>query len=229
MIPMKLSILQHTEQEPPGFFEDYTQQAGIPYEIIPLYRTMTVPPIASSHLLFLGGPMSVNQEDLYPYLVEEKRLIRSWIAEGRPVLGVCLGAQLIASACGAKVFPCTEEIGWHRVDMSGPVHVPGIPPSFTAFQLHGETFTIPPSGFRVCTGHEVENQALAVGSALGLQFHVEVTAEMIGEWTSHLPEERQSMIMEETAHQIQESSRLCKALCASFFNAPEHGHSWIGP
>lgn len=229
MILMKLSILQHTEQEPPGFFERYAQQAGIPCEVIPLYRTMAVPPIDSSHLLFLGGPMSVNQEDLYPYLAEEKRLIRSWIAAGRPVLGVCLGAQLIASACGARVFPCTEEIGWHRVDMNGPVHVPGFPQSFNAFQFHGETFTIPPGGHKVCSGHDVENQALAVGSALGLQFHVEVTADMVQEWISPLPEERQYVILRETEHQIQESSRLCMALSAAFFNAPEHGHSWTGP
>lgn len=226
---MKLVILQHTEQEPPGFFERYAQQAGIPYEIIPLYRTMAVPPLNATHLLILGGPMSVNQEDLFPFLVDEKRLIRSFVAANRPVLGVCLGAQLIASACGGSVFPCREEIGWNRVESAGYVHSSVFPPSFIAFQFHGETFTIPPGGERICTGHDVENQALVVGSALGVQFHVEVTAEMIQNWISPLPEERQYAIMRETAHQIQESSRLCMALSDLFFHADAHGHSWISP
>lgn len=226
---MKLAILQHTKDEPAGLFESYARQAGVPYEIIPLYTSTEVPPLNATHLLILGGPMSVNQEDLFPYLVDEKRLIRSFVAADRPVLGVCLGAQLIASACGGRVFPCREEIGWNRVESAGSVHSPVFPPSFNAFQFHGETFTIPQGGERICTGHDVENQALVVGSALGVQFHVEVTAEMIQHWISYLPEERQAQILRDTTRHLQESVRLCGALSDLFFHTPADGHSWISP
>jgi len=128
---MKLAILQHTKDEPAGLFESYARQAGVPCEITPLYTTTEVPPLNATHLLILGGPMSVNQEGLFPYLVDEKRLIRSFVAAGRPVLGVCLGAQLIASACGGKVFPCREEIGWNRVESAGSVHSPVFRPHST--------------------------------------------------------------------------------------------------
>ncbi len=224
---MNLAILQHTKDEPAGLFESYARQAGVPCEIIPLYTTTEVPPLNATHLLILGGPMSVNQEDLFPYLVDEKRLIRSFVAAGRPVLGVCLGAQLIASACGGRVFPCTEEIGWHCVKSTGSAQCPVFPPLFNAFQFHGETFTIPPGGERICNGQDVENQAFVSGSALGVQFHVEVTAGMIEHWISHLPEERQSVIMRDTTHHLQESARLCRVMSELFFHAPAYGHSWI--
>lgn len=224
---MKLSIVQHTEHEPAGLVEEFARQAGVPFETIPLFRTVELPPVASTHLLFLGGPMSVNQEALYPYLVQEKALIRSWIAQGRPVLGICLGAQLIAGACGGDVTPCQTEIGWRPVEMVENAPFPGFPPSFNAFQFHGETFSIPHGATLVCRGEDVVNQALAAGSALGVQFHLEATEQMIRDWISDLPAVQQSPILQESKRHLAGSYPLCRKLCSAFFDAPAYNFSWI--
>ncbi len=95
-----LSVLQHVQEEPSGVISEYARRAGISSEVVPLYETNEVPPVSSTHLLILGGPMSVNDGAAYPFIEQEKRLIRSWIAKGRPLFGICLGAQMIAAACG---------------------------------------------------------------------------------------------------------------------------------
>ena len=84
--------------------------------------------IDATHLVFLGGLMSVNDEKEYPWLLQEKHLIRKAIHSGIPVLGICLGAQLIASALGKKVFPCREEKGWCKIRKNSPgiCHIPGM-------------------------------------------------------------------------------------------------------
>ena len=113
--------------------------------------------------------MSVNDETQYPFLHEEKALIRHFVAEGKAVCGICLGAQLIASVFGAKVYPCGEEVGWSAVRWTDG-HLPA---ECTVFQFHGETFDLPAAGVLLATGTVVPLQALAVGSAVGFQFHVE--------------------------------------------------------
>ncbi len=108
--------------------------------------------------MFMGGPMSVNDEQELPYLKEEKVLIRDAVRQGRPVLGICLGAQLIASAFGARVYPYIQETGWHRL-MREPV-TEGIfsafPEQFHVFQFHGETFDLPAGARLLCTGDSRE-------------------------------------------------------------------------
>lgn len=226
MKPINLTIIQHAKNEPAGLFLEYARQEHIPCETLPLHETQELPALSSTHLLFLGGPMSVNDESLFPYLVEEKRLIRAWIARGRPLLGICLGAQMIASACGGEVSPCVQETGWYDVDVSDNKVLPGFSPSFKAFQFHGETFSLPPGAHLVCRGRQVPNQALAFRSALGLQFHLEPTAKMIRTWISDLPVEEQSAIMREAVSQLRVSYRLCMGLCAIFLKAPAHDFSW---
>jgi GMP synthase-like glutamine amidotransferase len=125
--------------------------------------------------------MSVNDEDEYSWLSGEKRLARDVINAGKPVLGICLGAQLIASALGARVYRNTEkEIGWFPVEglISEDPVVFRFPPSTRAFHWHGETFDLPVGASRIARSAACENQAFRLGdSTLGLQFHLETTRE----------------------------------------------------
>src|SRR6185312_16916190 len=131
--------------------------------------------------VIMGAPMSVNDEHLYPWLKEEKILVGNAIESRRAVLGICLGAQMIASAMGAPVYRGREkEIGWfpvRRVAGSGAGAL--FPKTFTPLHWHGETFDLPAGAIRLAETDAVPNQAFQVGSAIGLQFHLEATPESI--------------------------------------------------
>lgn len=133
---------------------------------------------------------------------------------------------MIAGALGGKIVRCTTETGWSPVEVRDTGVLKGFPSTFMVFQIHGETFSIPHGGNLVCEGRIVQNQALAAGSALGLQFHLEPTVGMIHKWVRGLPGEIQSKILEETGYHIKESERLCHLLCRRFFDATPEGFSW---
>lgn len=216
----EVAILQHVKNEPSGLFEEYIREKGMDLLYVPMYETHEVPPITSTHLLILGGPMSVNDENEFPWLKTEKRIIRERVAKGQPVLGICLGAQMIASAFGAAVYPCGEELGWSPVSMVQKDLVPGLPGQFQVFQMHGETFDIPPGAELVCRGEGVPNQALCRGSALGFQFHCELTIEMIRDWISDRPAREQSHILARSSLLLPESEMVCRMVAERFLSAP---------
>lgn len=131
-------------------------------------------------LIVMGGPMSVNDESVYPWLKDEKGFIKEAIAREKTVLGVCLGAQLIASAMGARVYPNSQkEIGWfpiHSVAVPGAEGAFQFPKESVVFHWHGETFDLPPGAIRLARSEACENQAFQLGrNVLGLQFHLETT------------------------------------------------------
>ena len=147
-----------------------------------LYRGDPLPVLGDfDWLVVMGGGMSVNDERELPWLVPEKALVRSAIAAGKRVLGVCLGAQMIASALGAKVYKNTfREIGWWKLsrerDAAGHPLGDALPDGNEVFQWHGETFDLPPGAVRLARSEACLNQAIAVGPrVLGLQFHLETT------------------------------------------------------
>jgi GMP synthase-like glutamine amidotransferase len=141
-----------------GIFEEIFSEQDIPFGYIRLYETSEIPvEIYASHLIFMGGPMSVNDEREFPWLAEEKALIRDSVRRGHPVLGICLGAQLIASAHGARVYCSTAEYGWCGIRKVGEGPFARFADSFRAFQLHGETFDIPGGGTILCTCNRVRN------------------------------------------------------------------------
>lgn len=133
-------------------------------------------------LIVMGGPMNVDEEPLHPWLATEKTLIRAVIDAGKPVLGICLGAQLIARSLGAAVTRNAHaEIGWFDVTLDraakGSKRFAGFPDSFSAFHWHGDTFAIPDGARLLMSSQACAHQAFEYGErVLGLQFHLEVTA-----------------------------------------------------
>jgi GMP synthase-like glutamine amidotransferase len=177
---MRAHYLQHVPFEGPGSIESWLQTAGYAITHTRLFESAQLPDRDAFDLLVvMGGPMSVNDESSYSWLVQEKQFIHSSIEAGKSVLGICLGAQLIASSLGARVYPNRhKEIGWFPVHGITPpgVSVFSFPPSLDVFHWHGETFELPPGAVRLAYSEGCENQAFQIGnSVIGLQFHLETT------------------------------------------------------
>jgi len=182
-----VAIFRHVASEGPGYFATFLERNRVPWRVVRIDEGEVVPSSARefSGLVFMGGPMSVN--DGLPWIAPALRLIRSAADAGMPVLGHCLGGQLMAKALGGEVTRNpVREIGW------GPVEVLRDPVaerwlgaglrSFDAFHWHGETFSIPPGATRILSSDHCANQAFALGPHLGLQCHVEMTPELIRAW-----------------------------------------------
>ncbi|WP_336786101.1 type 1 glutamine amidotransferase [Paenibacillus sp. MMO-177] len=145
-------------------------------------------------LLILGGPMSVYQEEQYPWLADEKRFVKSAMDRGIKILGICLGAQMLAEILGAKVYRHTlKEIGWHRIERIGEEHpwLKEMPAEFHSFQWHGDTFDLPEGASLLATSEACGHQAFSYGDdVLALQFHLETTPacmeQMVTRWASEL-------------------------------------------
>jgi GMP synthase (glutamine-hydrolysing) len=222
---MKLAILQHEPGEHAGFFEQIWKELGIEYRSITLYETQEIPILEETHLLIMGGSMSVHDEREYPFLREEKNLIRHYVKCRYPVLGVCLGAQLIADALGGRVYPDRKELGWTPLSGLSGAHPALFPRQFHAFQLHGDTFEIPPGGILLCSGEQVTNQAFSIRSAVGLQFHIEMTIPMIEKWTRDCSSQEKEQIRFDTSRYLLSSNHICRQIGMWFLHLPEQGNS----
>jgi len=184
---MRLRCLQHVPFEGPANIEVWARERGHAFSRTLLYRGEALPSTDEfDWLIILGGPMGVHDEDRYPWLAPEKRLIEAAIGEGKIVLGVCLGAQLIARVLGAEVYRNRyKEIGWFPVTLTpeaaGSPVFRTLPRSFIAFHWHGDTFDLPPGSIRVAESEGCRNQAFEYnGRVIGLQFHLESSLESIG-------------------------------------------------
>lgn len=189
-----IAVFRHVACEGPGYLHDVLGRHHVNYELIAIDNGDPIPktPESYSALVFLGGPMSVN--DPLTWVSQELDLIRVAHASGVPMLGICLGAQLIAKALGATVRKNEfQEIGWfpvsHAPNTQNQAWLHDIPPSFPAFHWHGETFDVPEAAVYLWRSAACKNQGFAIGSTLALQFHVEVTEEMIDLWTSEHAQE----------------------------------------
>ena len=163
---MRVRILQHVAHEGPGALDDWFAARGAGLTISRLWETASVPGVDDFDVLvILGGPMSVNDEARLPWLAQEKHLIARAVDAGKPVLGICLGAQLIAAALGARVYANPEpEIGWHTVRaVSGPATPFTWPRRLTTFHWHGETFDLPPRATLLASSSACFHQAFCVG------------------------------------------------------------------
>jgi len=180
-----IAIFRHSAGEGPGYFATFLDARGMPWELIALDAGVPPPPTfaAYSGLCLMGGPMSAN--DALPWLPPVFDLIRAAVAARVPVLGHCLGGQLIAKALGGTVTKNpVKELGWGEVMTTAAAARDwlGELDRFEAFHWHGETFSIPPGATRILKSAYCENQAFVMGPHLGLQCHVEMTGEMIRLW-----------------------------------------------
>ncbi len=180
-------VIQHAVCETPGLIADVLQQEGVARELVRPYRGDPVPDRIGRYacLVVLGGPMGVYEQDRYPFLAQELRLIESAVKAQRPVLGVCLGSQLLAAALGAPVTRgFQKEIGWHPVTLSKAAAddalLHGAPASFTPLHWHGDVFELPRGAVSLGWSKLTECQAFRYGpSAYGFLFHLEATAETV--------------------------------------------------
>lgn len=181
-----VAILRHAASEGPGHFAGFLDARSIAWQLVAIDAGQAVPPSAArfSGIALMGGPMSVN-DDL-PWIAPVLELIRDAVRRDAPVLGHCLGAQLMAKAFGATIgVTPVKEIGWGRVDVADNAAARewfGELQSFEAFHWHGETFTIPPGATRVLGNALCANQGFALGKHFGLQCHVEMTSELVRSW-----------------------------------------------
>jgi GMP synthase-like glutamine amidotransferase len=193
MLPV--AIFRHAPVEGPGYFAIFLEQHGIPWRLIAIDEGETVPVAVDgiSGLCFMGGPMSVN--DPLPWIESVCALIRDAVARNVPVIGHCLGGQLMSKALGGEVTRNpVREIGWGMAggeDSALARHwlggFAGSP--CTVFHWHGETFSIPPGATRLLASRHCANQMFAVGPHLAMQCHVEMTPEMIAAWCAQWGDE----------------------------------------
>ena len=181
-----IAIFRHTATEGPGYLAEFLDERKIHWQLIEIDAGDAVPQDASAYsgLVFMGGPMSVN-DDL-PWIAKVEALIRDAVAKDIPLLGHCLGGQLISKALGGVVSRNpVKEIGWGEVLVSDHDIARswfGTVQNFSAFHWHGETFTLPQGATHLLSSVYCANQAYAIGKHLALQCHVEMTAGMIASW-----------------------------------------------
>lgn len=231
-----VAIFRHAASEGPGYFATYLDRHLLPWRVVKVDEGEAIPgnPREFSGLAFMGGPMSVN-DDL-SWIAPVLRLIRAAVDAGVPVLGHCLGGQLIAKALGGVVTRNpVKEIGW------GPVEVVESAPaadwfgrgvrSFVSFHWHGETFSIPPGATRILSSPHCANQAFALGPHLAMQCHVEMTPELIRAWCREWEKEVESLARRLTSVQtpaemtegVEEKTRTLNSVADRVYDRWLHG------
>lgn len=180
-------IFRHLATEGPGYFATYLEAHGVPWQLVKVDAGEAVPadPRQYSGIGFMGGPMSAN-DDL-PWIRDALALIRRAVDADVPVVGHCLGGQLMAKALGGSVTRNpVKEIGWGEVTVAEGAEAKrwlgAAPRAFPAFHWHGETFSIPPGATCVLSSAHCANQAFAFGKHFGMQCHVEMTAQLVRDW-----------------------------------------------
>ena len=185
---MQVLVLQHIACEPPGVFEDVLAERAHELVRVELDEGEPLPAGTWDAIVAMGGPMSVNDEGEHPWLTGEKAAIASHVRAGRPFWGSCLGAQLLASALGARVYAGpAPEVGVLAVELTAaglddPV-LGVLPAAIDTLQWHGDTFDLPEGAVLLASSPAYPHQAFRVGrAAYAVQFHVEVTEAMGEEW-----------------------------------------------
>jgi len=182
----KIYVLQHHPVETLGTIADALEGAALAWQYVRVYDGQPVPASmkGAGGLIVMGGPMGVYQTDRHPWLRDEMRLIEDAMKSNLPVLGVCLGAQILAAALGAKVDrnPNGKEIGWHPIQLDDSAKhdrlMRDLPATMTPFHWHGDIFDLPPGAVSLASSEKTPCQAFRHGDkAYGFQFHFEVTGE----------------------------------------------------
>lgn len=193
---MRIHCLMHVPFEGPARIADWAESRGHPIAFSHLFAGDDLPALeAFDRLVVMGGPMGVGDEARYPWLGAEKALIRSAIEGGRSLVGVCLGAQLIAEALGARVAPnAHQEIGWFPIRFTEAARAhplcKDLPVEQQVLHWHGDTFRLPPGALQLATSEACAQQGFLVDERiLGLQFHLEMTPTSLRTLCGHCADE----------------------------------------
>lgn len=213
-------FIKHIDIEGPGTIADFLDDNKLLYTVIDVSSGDKLPKLKKDFraVICLGGPMNVYEEEKYRFLKEEDIFLRRVVEDEVPFLGICLGAQLIAKATGARVKKNPEkEIGWYKIVLNDHGLKDDLfkdfPEVFNVFQWHGDTFGIPSGGKRLAFSECCQNQALKYGSNIyGIQFHVEVTKTMIAQWADAYKGELDSLkgIVSDKQKMLEDYDKLSK-------------------
>ena len=210
-----VAIFRASPTEGPGYFATYLERRSIAWQLVALDTGERVPRDARKFagLVFMGGPMSVNDE--LPWIGSALELARDAVRKDVPLLGHCLGGQLISKALGGTVGATpVKEIGWGEVrvaDNEVAREWLGDAQTFLSFHWHGETFTIPPGATRVMENPHCANQGFALGKHFGMQCHVEMTDELVRSWLATGAEE---IAASRASPAVQEPDEITRELAA---------------
>lgn len=197
-VPTRVLFLQNCVEEGIGLYGQRLQELRLPWSAVHAYSGEKLPPLDLHDAIIVGGtPIPAYEADHHEFLVAEERFLRDALDMGKPLLGICFGAQLLAKLLGAPVRRNpVPEIGTHTVRLtaagrSDPLFQ-GFPKAFPTFQWHNDTFDIPPWGLQLAESRDCPNQGFRMGSAVGLQFHLEVTAPEALRWANAYADELQA-------------------------------------
>jgi GMP synthase-like glutamine amidotransferase len=193
---MRIHYFQHVPFEGLGSIQRWAKSNFYPLTATCFHLNDGLPRFEDfDWLIVMGGPMSVNDEGKYAWLAGEKHFIESAIERNKVVLGICLGAQLIANVLGSRIYKNVEkEIGWHPVRKTEKAKqgrvLNMLPREFVAFHWHGETFDLPAGALHIASSEACPNQAFVFDTkVIGLQFHLESTPESVRALLDHCPED----------------------------------------
>jgi GMP synthase-like glutamine amidotransferase len=228
-----LTIFRHIACEGPAYLAEVLERHAVPWRLIKVDEGETIPESLDdcSGLVFMGGPMSVNDPEAW--IEQELVLIRMAQAAGMPVLGHCLGGQLISKALGGTISANpVKEIGWHNVRKcdtpAAASWLAGLPEEATLFHWHGETFSLPDGAEVILESSHCAHQAFAIGNTLALQCHVEMLTPMVSEWATLYAHE-----LEETGSTVQSAEQMTADLPARIDAAQQFADQlyrrWLTP
>ncbi|MGL1902405.1 MAG: type 1 glutamine amidotransferase [Fibrobacterales bacterium] len=228
-----LHYIQHVPFEDPGYILEWAEEHSFDISSTKLYDGERLPDLLETDLLvIMGGPMGIYDYEEYPWLKAEKEFLEREIDQGTKMIGICLGAQLIADVLGAKVAPGPQkEIGWFQIErlMGAKTHpyFADVPDSMVAMHWHGDQFEIPKNAISLFSSEGCDTQGFIYNDqVIGFQFHIESTGKSLDNLITHCGDElvdgifiqTESAIRESALHHMQKANSILSTVCRRFLN-----------